>query len=252
MTADRSCGRLERTHNRDVAWERFDTGGYVADNYATVHPLDRDIIAALSPHYAAIPAGSLASSLDVGTGPNLYPLMLVAAASRRLEAVDCSTPNLRYLQRVCEKGPGPGWQHFWALCREHNPALPDDVDDVLRRVEVRRGDAFALPSRRHDLVSMFFVAESVTGVAAEFEQLCRSFADAAVPGGHLVAAFMAGMPSYELGGECLPSYPVDEGAIRAALRGHADDLRLRRLPADPTLPYEHDGVLLLTARAPLG
>lgn len=252
MTTGPRCGRPERTHNRDVAWERFDTGGYVADNYASVHPLDREVIAALSPHYAAIPAGSLAASLDVGTGPNLYPLMLVAAASRRLEAVDCSTPNLRYLERVCQEGAGQGWRRFWALCRDHNPALTDDVDDVLRRLQVRRGDAFALPRRRYDLVSMFFVAESVTGVAAEFEQLCRAFAGAAVPGGHLVAAFMAGMPSYELGGECLPSYPVDEGAIEAALHGHADDVTLRRLAPDPTLPYEHDGVLLLTARAPRG
>ena len=252
MSTDPGQDSGEATHNRDVAWDRFDTGGYVADNYATVHPLDRDIIAALSPHYAAIPAGSLASSLDVGTGPNLYPLMLAAAASRRLEALDCSTPNLRYLRRVCEEGAGPSWRRFWSLCRAHNPALPPDADEVLRRVTVRRGDAFALTPRRHDLVSMFFVAESVTGVAAEFEQLCRSFAGAAVPGGHLVAAFMAGMPSYELGGECLPSYPVDESAVRAALHGHADDLRLRRLPPDATLPYEHDGVLLLTARAPLG
>jgi hypothetical protein len=235
--------------NSDVRWDDFDTGGYVADNYASLHELDRQIIAELSPYYAALPSGGLAATLDVGTGPNLYPLMLAAAASRRLESVEPSAANRAYLQRLCEQGPDACWLEFWRLCRELNPALPDDLAQVLARVGVRRGDAFSLSRARYDLVSMFFVAESVTGVREEFEEICRRFASAAAPGGHLVAAFMAGMPSYQLGGEVLPSYPIDEEALTVALRGLAEGLDLRRLPPDPTLPYEHDGVLLLTARA---
>jgi hypothetical protein len=57
--------------NGDVAWDDFDTAGYVADNYATLHELDRRIIADLSPYYRALKPGSLRSSLDIGTGPNI-------------------------------------------------------------------------------------------------------------------------------------------------------------------------------------
>jgi hypothetical protein len=247
VSADPLPGPVRR--NADVLWDDFDTGGYVAANYATLHELDRQIITELAPYYAALPAAGLATTLDVGTGPNLYPLMLAAAASRRLESVEPSAANREYLHKVCEQGADACWLEFWRLCRELNPTLPGDLAQVLARVGVRRGDAFTLPRARYDLVSMSFVAESVTGVREEFEEICRRFASAAAPGGHLVAALMAGMPSYELGGEVLPSCPIDEDALTGALRGLAEELDVRRLPPDPTLPYEHDGVLLLTARA---
>lgn len=246
MSADPSPGPVR---NADVRWDEFDTPGYVADNYESLHDLDRQIITELSPYYAALPPGGLATTLDVGTGPNIYPLMLAAAASRRPGCVEPSAANRAYLNRLCERGPDACWLEFWRLCRELNPGLPDDLAQVLSGIAVRRGDAFTLPRARYDLVSMFFVAESVTGVREEFEEICRRFAAAAAPGGHLVAAFMAGMPSYELGGEVLPSHPIDEDALTGALRGLVEELDVRRLPPDPTLPYEHDGVLLLTARA---
>lgn len=236
--------------NRDVAWNRFDTAGYLADNYATLHDFDRRIITALSPYYRSLGAGSLASSLDVGTGPNLYPLMLAGAASRRLEVLEYSTRNVAYLERVRRTGADPGWAPFWNLCRQLNPALPADLDRVLDRLTVHHGDAFDLPAHRHDLVSMFFMAESVTGDRDEFAELGRRFAAAATPGGHLVAAYMAGMPRYELGGETLPSFSLDRDTLEAVMRPVTRQLRIRHLPPDPTLPYEHDGVLLLTARAP--
>lgn len=234
-------------HNSDVVWDRFDTAGYLADNYAVLHDFDRRIITALSPYYRALAAGSLASSLDIGTGPNLYPLMLAGAASRRLVALDHSASNVAYLERVSREGADPGWEPFWQLCRQLNDAQPDDLDDVLQRLTVRQGNALDLPPLNHDLVSMFFLAESVTGERDEFEELCRRFAQAAAPGGHLVAAFMAGMPHYHLGGETLPAFPLDERTLTAVMRPLTQDLHVRRLPADPTLPYEHDGVLLLTA-----
>ena len=95
---------------------------------------------------------------------------------------------------------------------------------------------------------MFFVAESVTGDRDEFEELCARFAGAAAQGAHLVAAFMAGMPQYELGGHTLPAFPLDQRILTAVMQPLARDLNVW-LPRDPHLPYEHDGVLLLTGRA---
>ena len=60
---------------------------------------------------------------------------------------------------------------------------------------------------------------------------------------------MAGMPEYELGGQHLPSFGLDRHTLEAVMRPVTRQLRVRQLPADPTLPYRHDGVLLLTARA---
>ncbi len=239
-----------RSSNADVAWDGFDTRGYVADNYASLHEVDRRIITTLAPFYRSLPPASVRTALDVGTGPNLYPLMLAGAASRRIDVVEHSAANVEHLRRVCAQGADPCWLPFWQLCRDLLPALPADLSQVLGRVQVTQGSAFALPARRYDLVSMFFVAESVTGERAEFELLTQRFVRAAVPGGRLVAAFMAGMPQYELGGDVLPSFPLDEPALEHVVGPLTRDLHIVRLPADPTLPYEHDGVLLLTARSP--
>jgi hypothetical protein len=235
--------------NRDVAWNHFDTAGYVADNYATLHDFDRRIITTLSPYYRSLEPGSLGRSLDVGTGPNLYPLMLAGAATRWQEVLEYSTRNVAYLERSRRTGADRAWAPFWQLCRELDPALPADLDQVLDRLTVHHGNAFDLPRGRYDLVSMFFMAESVTGDREEFEELSHRFADAAARGGHLVAAYMAGMPKYELGGEILPSFPLDRHTLEAVMRPVTRQLRIWELPPDPTLPYEHDGVLLLTARA---
>ncbi len=249
MTPPASGGRATALlRNGDVAWNDFDTEGYVTDNYATLHDFDRHIITALSPYYRSLAPRSLARSLDVGTGPNLYPVMLVAAASRRQEVFERGARNVAYLRRACREGADPAWAPFWRLCRQLNPALPTELDDVLRGLAVHQGDAFHLPPGRYGLVSMFFMAESVTGNRDEFEQLCHRFALAAAPGGHLVAAFMAGMPEYELGVQTLPSFGLDRHTLEAVMQPVTRQLRVRQLPADPTLPYRHDGVLLLTAR----
>ena len=240
----------QRSCNADVAWDGFDTRSYVADNYASLHEVDRRIITTLAPFYRSLPSGSVRTALDVGTGPNLYPLMLAGAASRQIHVIEHSAANVEHLRAVCAQGADPGWLPFWQLCRDLLPELPADLAQVLSRVRVSQGSAFALPARRYDLASMFFVAESVTGERDEFELLTQRFVRAAVPGGRLVAAFMAGMPQYELAGEVLPSFPLDEAGLEHVVGPLTTDLTIERLPADPTIPYEHDGVLLMTARAP--
>ncbi|KAJ8136123.1 hypothetical protein OY671_010664, partial [Metschnikowia pulcherrima] len=164
------------------------------------------------------PPGSLRSSSDIGTGPNVYPLMSVAAASRRLEASETSASNVAYLRRTCREGADPCWTPFWQLCRQLDPASPADLDGVSRGSTIHHGDASRVPSGQHDRVSMFFVAESVTGDRDEFEQRSRRFAAAAAPGGHSVAAYMAGMPQYESGGEISPSFPLDRHTSETVMR----------------------------------
>ncbi|MFD0431672.1 hypothetical protein ACFQ60_44210 [Streptomyces zhihengii] len=96
---------------------------------------------------------------------------------------------------------------------------------------------------------MTFVAESVTESGAEFARLCRRFVRQVRPGGLLVAAFMAGMPSYRIGrGPVWPAFPVDTEAVREVFAPHTERLRLTRVPKDPTLPeYGDDGMVLLRA-----
>ncbi|MFF5973478.1 class I SAM-dependent methyltransferase [Streptomyces sp. NPDC012769] len=244
--------RTALRHNGDVDWDAWPVGPYLAENYRLLHPCDRGVIHHHSRFYRQFAPGGLTRTLELGAGPNLYPLMLAAGAGRRIDALEPSAANLAYLRSQLTYGPDDSWEPFYALCRALDPALPATLPEALGRVRVVRGDAGDLDEGRYDTASMNFVAESVTEDFAEFTSLCTAFARSVRPGGRLVAAFMERMPSYRIGaGPVWPACPVDESALRAVFAPHTVSLRVSRLAKDHTLPeYGDTGVLLLTAQRP--
>ncbi|MEV5974002.1 class I SAM-dependent methyltransferase [Streptomyces sp. NPDC051921] len=238
--------------NRDADWNAWPVAEYLAENYRRMHPCDRGVIHHHCAFYRQFAPGSLARTLELGAGPNLYPLTLAAGAGRRIEALEPSAANLAFLRRQLTDGPEDSWQPFYGLARALDPALPATLTEALARVNVVRGDAGDLVDGRYDTASMNFVAESVTEDFDEFTALCAAFVRSVRPGGGLVAAFMERMPSYRIGeGPLWPACPVDEPALRSVFGPRTADLRISRLAKDRTLPeYGDTGVLLLTGRRP--
>jgi hypothetical protein len=236
--------------NADADWDRWPVPTYLAENYRELHVSDDAVIAHHSAVYRGLDPDSLARVVEVGAGPNLYPLLLASGAARRIDAVDRSAAGLRYLRRQLAAGPDPSWQPFWRRCRDLDPHLPPTMADALARVHVRRGDAFRLAGSGYDGASMHFVAESVTEDRDEFRAFCAAFAGAVRPGGLLVAAFMEGMGRYRLGdGSEWPGVPVDIADVEGAFRASTVDLCVSRIDADPGLPpYGYTGMVLLHAR----
>lgn len=236
--------------NADADWDSWPVEEYLAENYRVLHPGDAAVIAHHSAFYRELEPGVLRRTVEIGTGPNLYPLMLAAAASRRIDALDTSAANLTYLKHQLRHGPDVSWYEFYAECRRFNPRLPASLADALSAVRPRHGDAMSVTPGRYDLASMHFVAESVTADRTEFHELCDAFVHAVRPGGYLVAAFMANMPTYRLGdGSTWPAYPVDAGAVRAAFTAETEILRLAEIARDDTLPaYGDTGMIVLHAR----
>ncbi|MFF0474873.1 class I SAM-dependent methyltransferase [Streptomyces sp. NPDC004284] len=238
--------------NRDADWDAWPVDAYLTENYRSLHPYDIGVIRHHAGVYRRFAPGSLARTLELGAGPNLYPLMLAGAAARRVDALEPSAASVRYLRGQLAHGVDDSWQRFYRLCRSHDPALPASCAEALRRVRVVRGTADDLPPGTYDLASMNFVAESVTEDFEEFTAVCDVFVRAVVPGGRLLAAFMERMPSYRIGtGPVWPACPVDEAALRSVFAPRTTGLRILRLAKDRTLPeYGDTGVLLLTAERP--
>ncbi len=236
--------------NGDVDWTQWPVEDYVHENYGWLHPADAAVIDHHTACYRRLAPDSLSRSLELGAGPNLYPLMLATAASRRIEAVEPSAANVAYLRRQLAEGPDAHWLPFYARCRTGNPTLPDDPHQALSRVRVLRGSATALPPGRYDLASMNFVAESVTEDLAEFGELCHALVRAVRPGGQIIAAFMENMRRYAVGTDSSwPGVPVDQDVVRAVFAPWTAGLAISRIDVDPTLPnYGYTGMLLLTAR----
>ncbi|WP_030689799.1 hypothetical protein [Streptomyces globisporus] len=238
--------------NRDADWNDWPVADYLAENYRGLHPCDIGVIRHHAAVYRRFAPGGLSRTLELGAGPNLYPLMLAGAASRGVDALEPSGANVRYLRGQLAHGIDDSWRPFYALCRSLDPGLPADCAEALRRVRVVRGTADDLAPGTYDLASMNFVAESVTEDFGEFTALCDVFVRAVRPGGTLLAAFMARMPSYRIGaGPVWPACPVDETALRAVFAPRTTGLRIVGLAKDRTLPeYGDTGVLLLTAERP--
>lgn len=248
MDAHEAAGHGRR--NDDIPWDDWPVDDYLAENYLELHDADRAVIAHHSAYLRDVPAGSVEESLEFGGGPNLYPLMLVAAACRRVHVVERSAANVRYLRAQLSEGAGAHWEPFWRWCRECNPALPARIGQALSRVVVTCGDATGVDRGRYGLASMNFVAEGATEVPAEFAAMCEAFVGAVRPGGHLLASFMENMGWYSIGGgRRWPACPVDSAAVRAVFAPLVRGLRIERIDADPTLPdWGYTGMLLLSGR----
>ena len=77
-----------RWRNTDPDWDRWPVPVYLAENYRNLHESDGAVIAHHSAAYRELAAGSLGRAVEIGTGPNLYPLFLASGAA------DASTPSI--------------------------------------------------------------------------------------------------------------------------------------------------------------
>lgn len=240
--------------NDDVNWDSWPVEDYLSENYRELHPADAAVISHHSAFYRELAPGSVSRSVEVGAGPNLYPLILASAASRRIDAVEAGASNAAYLARQLSGPPEESWLPFHALCRSLNPDVPDTLEGALSPVRLVHGDLRSIEPGGYDLASMHFVAEGATEDFEEFKDFCRRFVRCVVPGGHLVAAFMENMPTYRIGAESRwPGCPVDTDVITEVFTPLTDRLTVSRIQSDPTLPdYGDSGMVLLTGVAAAG
>ena len=75
--------------------------------YRDLHPSDDDVIRHHAAFYRRIPPGDVRVSLELGAGPNLYPLMLAASVSPRIEVVEPSAASIAYLRQQTAASPPP-------------------------------------------------------------------------------------------------------------------------------------------------
>lgn len=255
MSAQRAPSK-SAWRNRDVDWDSWPVQTYLSENYRQLHACDDAVLVHHSAFYRQLAPASLATSLELGAGPNLYPLMLATAASRFVHAVDLSVVNVSYLREQVTRGADASWQPFYDRCRELNPDLAPSLKEAMASVWVSQGDIAHISRGGYDLASMNFVAESISEDRAEVAEMCRAFVGTVRPGGHLVAAFMENMARYDLGNQSQwPGCPIDARDVSEMFADQVDDLKVTRIDADPSLPDYYGGytgMIMLTARRRLG
>jgi NNMT/PNMT/TEMT family len=238
--------------NDDFAWTRFDPDAYVAHYYADPHPDDDAVVRHTCAALANAGRRDL-ETLDVGTGPNLFPLFAALPVAQRLTVWEYAPSNIDWIQRELAGGVlRPPWTHFWNIARAAHEA--DGVDNPIAalrdKTDIVQGSIFDLPERRWDAATMFFCAESITEQQDEFERACAAFARAVRPGGVLAGAFLAGSRGYRVGEEDFPAVSVTPDSLSRAFAGLAHDIVTTPIGAmADEIRSGYSGMIFLSARA---
>ena len=235
---------------------QFDPETYLAHYYNEPHP-DDDLVLKLTCEAlkTAQPSRPL-DTVDVGTGPNLYPLFAALPRARTLTAWDYAKPNIDWLNNELAKDTmRPQWEHFWTVAREalgrrRRASGKSDLRTADEKTRPHQGSIFDLPKRNWDAATMFFCAEAVTNVQSEFDEACACFAKSVRPGGTLVAAFLVNSASYELDGVRSPIMTLSEGSLQATFKKVASNVATRPIGiVKEEVRSGYTGMVLLTAIA---
>jgi hypothetical protein len=206
--------------NGDAYWDAFSSQEYWRGNYEEMHPEDQEIVRRVGRffHKAFNNRGRARSAIDVGSGTNLYPALLMLPWTEQILLTDHSASNVRWLQGDVANRDDPWtWQPFWREVSDlegYNGV--DDPRGHLRRVctglpghvGIEQRSVFDLPLGRWQLGTMFFVAESITEEPEEFRDAIGAFVGSLQPDSPFAAAFMAGSYGYPVGSTPFPALPI--------------------------------------------
>jgi NNMT/PNMT/TEMT family len=216
-------GRVRR--NADAPWGTFSSCEYWRRNYAAMFPEDREIIHRVNPFFRKTFNGRSRAqyAIDVGSGTNLYPALLMLPWTEQLLLTDHSESNVRWLRRnVLDEEARWTWQPFWREVRdlkgynriaEPRTQLRQACTGPPGHAGVEQRSVFDLPPARWQLGTMFFVAESITEEPEEFRAAIRGFVGALQPHSPFAATFMAGSQGYLVNGTSFPALPITPGDV---------------------------------------
>lgn len=246
-------------HNADVQWNRFSSHDYWQRNYHELQAEDQEIIRLVRQFFiATFKDRPLARrGIDVGSGTNIYPALLMLPWTDRILLTDYSASNVRWLRRqLADDCATWTWQPFWHELREAERY--DEIDDPRKHLQVachsepgyagiERRSVFRLPKARWDLGTMFFVAESITEDPAEFRAALARFAGALKPRSPFAAAFMAGSNGYPVAGTRFPALPITPDDVRRHFTElGVSDLSVELLETNHRVRDGYDGMIVAT------
>jgi hypothetical protein len=210
----------EGVRNADAPWNRFSPEAYWQHNYSELLAEDQEIISLVSGFLTRAFMDCLPAerAVDVGSGTNLYPALLMLPWTEKILLTDFSAANVDWLRRnVADEGPVWNWGPFWRKLEkaegykqvsEPRKQLREACAGEAGFAGIEQKSVFRLPRARWNLGTMFFVAESITEDRNEFRAAIASFVGALTPGAPFATAFMAGSHGYPVAGTSFPALPI--------------------------------------------
>lgn len=247
--------RLIALLGRFDEWESFDADEFRERHYGhKILPEDGDIIDFVVDEMAALDPGPAATAIDVGAGPNLYPAMLIApyvANEGSITLLDYASANLASLDnslRTLGADQSP-WARFETRMADRDQRYRGAANRLPSLCRVEEGSIYDLPADAYDIVTSFFVAESITTSRREFRVATRALRDAVRVGGVLVAAYMVGSTGYHAGvGTRFPAVRLFRQDLEEACRDADLDFAIRVVSHDEKGRTGYQGMAAIVAR----
>lgn len=242
--------------NADYKWSEFDTEAYFTHYYRELHEDDIHVIrGTVEALKNAAPAGDALETVDVGTGPNLFPLLAAMPRAKRVTSWEYAPTNVEWLRReIANDKMRQQLGEFWTVIRDAwGPAynLPENPYAALRaKVDLQQGSIFDLPKARWDAGTMFFCADSITEKHEEFAHACACFARSVKPGGTLACAFLLRSGGYVVADRDFPVITLTTPAIRAVFEPLVTEMRTQEIGVvEEEIRSGYSGMLFLTGLA---
>jgi len=233
--------------NTAYNWNSFAPEDYLEHNYATLRDDDRQILQIIRDFFCRQSFDPGVRGVDVGTGTNLYPALAMLPFCGAISLLEHSEANIGWLKgQLVEYSAN--WNAFWAVLAEREVycGVPSPRDALRLRADVREWDILKdVAQERWDVGTMFFVAESITTVRAEFSAALTGFCRLLKPGAPFVVTFMEKSSGYDVKGQHFPALSVDQDDIDRELAGLGNDLMVHRFGVgDAPLRTGYSGMLL--------
>lgn len=233
-------------------WHRFDSEAYLSHYYEELHPDDirlaRLTARAFADRYAV---GAKLDVLDVGTGPNLFPLLCASPFAAHQTAWEYSASNVDWLRSELKRPElRPLWQDYLDIIGDELGVVVSSGESLGERTSVEQQSIFDLPHGQWDAATMFFCAESITSSTEEFHQACACYAGAVRTGGLLAGAFLARSEGYVVAGRNYPAVSINSTSLYEAFAPVASEIEVVEVGGTAEQTHSgYSGALFLTARA---
>jgi hypothetical protein len=203
------------SRNGYTSWDQFDPCAYACHNYKKMMAEDREIITIISNELFCmnLPLKHFKVVGDIGTGPNLYPALLVCpyvSDTGQIELIEPALPNRNYLKKTFNRLfqneqkdqalSGINWSNYEcdiiALCGD---IYTNTLKRLQRLVKIKNGSIYHLPENKYDFVSSYFVAESISDSYDQFQLALNKIVKSSVKGGIIVTTHMLQSEGYQAG-----------------------------------------------------
>jgi hypothetical protein len=193
-------------------WSSFDPYEYVSpnfENHGEILPEDQEIIGHMTKALSqiGIEQKSLQTVADVGTGPNLYPAMILSpymAKDSALHMIEFSAPNRDYMQKVITGTIDDFHASIWHKFEKYMINVGGEIylgaeRKAKEHAKIIEGDIFNLPKNTYELITSYFVAESIVDSKMLFHEALQSLSASLKKDGLLINTHMVYSEGYSAG-----------------------------------------------------